>query len=143
MNLNIQTAQLKNNDYFKVYSNGGYGKLPNPTWDDMMTTDQYVERRIAYPSMGASEYYTDFNRSPFYQLSQNRKITQAQALSEIQLKGVKVIGQEAFGKYSDYASMPDTSGYLKSYNPTAEVHQFLWVLIGVGVLAFVVNAMTP
>jgi hypothetical protein len=143
MSLNIQNAQFINDKYFSYYSNGGYGNLPNPVYDDMITTDQYVARRYEAPSLAGRTYYTDYKNSPFYSNDQNRKLTMTEQVSSLQQKGVKLVGQEAFGKYSVYASLPDSSGYLQSYNTTTEYHQFLWILLGVGILAFVVNVMTP
>lgn len=138
----INAAQAKNSNYFNYYSNGGYGKLPNPSYDDMTTTDEYVARRIAYPTIKSKEYYTSYD-SPNNVYTKNRMKTLGESISSIQSKGIEVVGQDNFGKYSLYATVPDSSGYIKTYSAQDDYNQFLWILFGVGFLAFMVNAMTP
>ena len=140
--LNLNNAQAITNRYFSYYSNGGYGKLPNPSSDDQRTTDQFVARRVNYPTFKTQQYYKDY-RSPNNIHNTNREVTFTQTISQLQGKGISIVGQEGNGKYRLYASVPDSSGYIKSYSQEDDLSQFLWILFGIGFLAFVVNAMTP
>ena len=82
--MDIQKAKRINSNYFKTYSNGGYGRIPNAVGDDQVTTDQFVARRIQFPSTKVKEYYTDYKNSSFYQNNQNRALTTAQSIPALE-----------------------------------------------------------
>ncbi len=143
--LDVQSAQFLSNDYFNYYSNGGLGRLPNPVFEDQITTDQYVARRMNYPTMGAYEYFNDTTHSPHYQWQENRVKTTAKQLSSLKTKGIPLVGNDGDGRYRKIACTPDYSGNIKEYNQSmAEgTHTMLWLLIGIGTLVFVTSALTP
>ena len=143
MSLNYSGLALRNQDLFGYYSEGGYGNFPTPLFDDMKTTDQILERRILKPSQTVTQYMTDINSS--YNLySRKRSDTAGEEMSKLQAKGFKLLHQEDNGEdFSIMASIPDSSGYISTYDSKQDTHQFLWILIGVGFLAFIVNVMTP
>ncbi len=140
--LDVQAAQGINQNYFQFYANGGYGHLPNPVFEDQKTTDEYVARRMLYPSVSLKEYYDDAHHSPFYQLNQNRALTMTEQYDSLAQKGTRLIGQEKSGKYSVYASTPDPSGSVSLYSGSSgETHMLLWVVIGIGAIALLSNAV--
>ena len=140
--LDVQAAQGINSNYFQFYSNGGYGHLPNPVFDDQKTTDEYVARRMLYPSVSLKEYYDNEHQSPYYQLNQNRALTMTQDYDSLAQKGTRLIGQEKTGKYAVYATVPDPSGSVSFISDSsAETHMLLWVVIGIGAIALLSNVV--
>jgi hypothetical protein len=142
-NLDLQQARILTGEYFSAYSNGGYGRLPNPVMDDQRTTDQYVAQRMEFPSVGVERYYMDEHSSPFYQLDQNRALTMAQQFDALQQKGVRLVGKEKTGAYSVYASVPDPSGSVSLYSTNSETNTILWLVIGIGAIVLIANAVAP
>lgn len=140
--LNVQSAQAINSNYFQYYANGGYGHLPNPIFEDQKTTDDYVARRMLYPSISLKEYYSEEQHSPYYQLNQNRALTMTQDYDSLAQKGTRLIGEEKSGRYSVYAATPDPSGSVSLYSgSTGETHMLLWVVIGIGAIALLSNTL--
>lgn len=141
--MDIQKAKRINSNYFKTYSNGGYGRIPNAVGDDQVTTDQFVARRIQFPSTKVKEYYTDYKNSSFYQNNQNRALTTAQSIPALQSKGVPLVGIQNYGKYSMYTQIPDPSNTLSLYSTESETNTILWLVIGIGALALIANTVAP
>lgn len=139
--VDIQGAQSINADFFRFYGNGGIGHLPNPIFEDQKTTDEYVARRLLYPSFSLKEYYEDEKHSPYYQNNQNRALTMTQQFGALSQQGVRLIGQEKNGKYSMYAVTPDPSGSVSLYSSTQETGALLWVIIGIGAIALLANTV--
>lgn len=141
--LDVQAAQGINSNYFQFYANGGYGHLPNPVFEDQKTTDEYVARRMLYPSVSLKEYYDNEHQSPYYQLNQNRALTMTQDYDSLQQKGTRLMGQEKTGKYAVYATIPDPSGSVSfiSGGGSGETHMLLWVVIGIGAIALLSNVV--
>lgn len=140
--LNIAGAQAINNDFFRFYSNGGYGHLPNPISEDQITTDQYVARRMLYPSVSLKDYYENEQHSPYYQNNQNRSLTMTQQFGSLVQKGVRLIGQEKTGRYSVYAATPDPSGSVSVYSSERETGALLWIIIGIGAIALISQTLS-
>jgi len=140
--MDFQNAQWVNNQYFKYFSNGGYGHLPQIS-DDQLTTDQLVARRIEYPSFRVKDYYENYRDSSFYTFDQNRKKTFEKQLSSLSNVGAKIIGGEKNGEYSMYACVPDPSGHVKLYSTSQETNSMLWIIIGIGALALIAQAVAP
>jgi len=138
--LDIGTMQNINGKYFNYFSNGGYSRLPLVS-DDQRTTDQLVARRIEYPSQKMIERYTDYSKSPFYLNDQNRVLTFNQQYGQLSQKGVKLVGQEGYGKYSVYANVPDPTGNVSLYSTDSETSIMLWIILAVGAISLIGNAL--
>lgn len=140
--LNVQYAQAANSALFQFYSNGGYGRLPNPVDEDQITTDKYVARRVTYPSFSLEKYYTQDNKMSIHNtFNQNRALTMAQSFDQLQQQGVRLIGQEREGQYSIMASTPDPSNTVSTYSTDQETHILFWMILIIGGIALISNAM--
>lgn len=139
-NLDIGLMQNVNGQYFNYFSNGGYGRLPLVS-DDQRTTDELVARRIQYPSQKMIDRYDDTKHSSFYTNDQNRALTFSQQYGQLSQKGIKLVGEEGYGRYSTYANVPDPTGKISLYSTDSEISVMLWIVLIIGAISLVSNAI--
>lgn len=136
--MDFHKSRALSNAYFKTYSNGGYGRLPNPVDDDQITTDQFTERRVNYPSQFTREYFDENNLNSIHnQYNKNKMISQGTQVSQIQTKGIKVVGRDQFGKYN----VLETQDVDPSTNDST--HILLWIVLAIGAISLLSNTVAP
>jgi hypothetical protein len=137
---NYGRMKQANGRYFGFYSNGGLGHMPIQL-DDSVSTDEVSVRSMQYPSFATKQYYGDADNSSYYTHQRSRLNTAMAQFSQLQARGIKIVGADLHGRYKELAASPDPS--LLLYQADSQTHTLLLTLVVIGGIILVLNAIAP